>query len=107
MSYNDKKEVAEGKKLDKLDARKLAIEIVNTGIVRFSAHAKDEMKNDDLNQIDITNVLLSADARILKEPDFEKGTYRYCIETKRIAAVVAFNDSQSLTVVTAWRKTRG
>ena len=38
------------------------------------------------------------------EIDFEKGSWRYRFETPRMAAVVAFLDENSLTVVSAWRK---
>ena len=103
MSLNDKKGISD-KKLSLTEARKHAARIAKEGMTRFSSHAKKELMDDDLNQVDAINVILSADARIHKEPDFEHGSYRYCIETQRIAVVVAFSSDDAMTVVTAWRK---
>ncbi len=103
MSLNDKKGLAD-KKLSLIEARKHAARIAKEGMTRFSSHAKEELDNDDLNQVDAINVILSADARALKEPELKDGSYRYCIETQRIAVVVAFSSEDAMTVVTAWRK---
>lgn len=96
MSPSDKK--------SKIEARKLAVQIVPRGTVHFSSHARIEMKADDMDGADVLNVLLSPDSRVQKEPDFERGSYRYCVETRKMAVVVAFSGEDSLVVVTAWRK---
>lgn len=43
-------------------------------------------------------------AGVVQPPDFEKGTWRYRVQTNRMAVVVAFRSSQELVVVTAWRE---
>jgi len=92
--------------LDKTQARKLISEIAthHPRGISFSCHALEELKNDDLTTVDILNVVKSSDSRILREPDFEKGSYRYVLETRRMSVVIAFNGKNSFTVVTAWRK---
>ena len=73
--------------------------------MRFSRHALEELTKDDLTTVDGWNVLKSGDARIVDEGEFEKGTYRYRIETNYIMIVVTFqSDGNGLFVVTAWDK---
>lgn len=94
------------KRLDKTQARKLVTEITNRfpANIRYSKHALEELKKDDLTVADVLNIIKSSDARIINEPDFEKGSYRYRLETKRIVVVVSFDSSTSFAVITAWRK---
>lgn len=95
------------RRLDKTQARKLVLKILNRTPekVRFSWHALKELTNDNLTTGDALNVLKSADARIIHEPDFENGSYRYRIGTRKIVIVVAFDSPESFVVVTGWRKT--
>ena len=94
------------KRLDKTQARKLVTEITNRfpTNIRYSAHALEELKKDNLTTSDVLNIIKSADAKIIKEPDFEKGSYRYRLETQRIVVVVSFDSPTSFVVITAWRK---
>lgn len=96
----------EGLKLDRAQARKLAIRIVKEGVVIFCHHARVEMDKDDLYKSDVNNILLSPQARITKEPEFKNGSYRYNIETQRIGVCVAFVSETKMTVVSAWRINR-
>lgn len=93
------------KRLSRTEARKKVTEVVNRypSHIRYSKHALEELQNDNLTTSDVLNIIKSSDAKILKEPDFEKGSYRYRLETKRITVVVAFDSPTSFVVVTAWR----
>ena len=93
-------------RLDKTQARKLVTEILNRypANIRFSKHAREELKKDNLTTDDALNVLKSPDGRIVKEPDFKNASYRYTVETSRIGICVAFDSDTLLVVVTGWRK---
>lgn len=93
-------------KLDRNQARKLISEIVHRhpAHVRFSRHALEEMRKDNLTTVDILNVIKSPSAKVLHEGELENGTYRYRLETENITVVVSFDSETSLVVVTAWRK---
>lgn len=96
------------KRLDKNQARKLVTGIIRRYPfnIRFSRHALDELEKDNLTTSDILNVMKSPDAKIFNEAEFEKGSYRYRLETNRLTVVIAFDSSTSFVVVTAWRKNR-
>ena len=90
------------KKLHRNEARKLILQIVKTGIVRFSTHGLKEMKLDGLTTNDVANVL--AGGKIVEEGEFERGSWRYRVHTHTMCVVVMFPSDQALLVVTAWRK---
>jgi len=94
------------KRLDKTEARKRVVEIVSRhpSNIRFSRHALEELKNDSLIVSDILNVIRSPAARIVGEGEYERGSFRYRLETNRIAVLIAFDSPVSFVVVTAWRK---
>jgi len=87
--------------LSQVDARQLARKILAEGDYWFSRHAEQRMTQRGMSQIDCVNVVRGGRCT---EIDFEKGSWRYRFETPRMAAVVAFLDENSLTVVSAWRK---
>lgn len=85
------------------DARRLIREILETGVVVFSRHARDEMANDDLDANDCRNVLRGGS---VDPPELHQGrrdSWRYRVHTSRIWVVVAFVSESKLVVVTAWR----
>ena len=82
------------------DAKKLADEIVENGIVDISGHAKVEMVKDKLETSDCLNLLR---AGVYQPPDYINGEWRYRISTRSICIVVAFASETRLRVVTAWR----
>lgn len=94
------------KRLDKTQARKLVTEIVNKHPtnIRFTRHALEELRNDNLIISDVLNVIKSSDAKVIDEPEFINGSYRYRLATNRIGVVIAFDSPISCVVVTAWRK---
>jgi hypothetical protein len=83
------------------DARKLARDIVENGVVDFSGHALDEMANDELHTTDCLNIVR---AGVYSAPEYEKGELRYRVQTTRICVVVTFESDTRIRVVTAWRK---
>ena len=85
------------------DAKQLIRSILQSGRFTYSKHTKEEMLEDDMTTVDCENVLR---AGVVQPPDFEKGSWRYRVETGRMAVVVAFRSSTELVVVTAWRVKR-
>jgi len=74
--------------------------VMFSGSVGFIRHARDEMRNDDLGEIDIRNALKNGscfDFRLKDE------TWRYRIRTQEITVIVSFRTESQLTVVTAWK----
>lgn len=82
-------------------ARRLIQEILRAGTFTYSKHAKDEMLADDLTTVDCANALRGG---IVRPGELERGTWRYRVETNRIAVVIAFRSERELVVVTAWRR---
>jgi len=83
------------------EARRLARDIVENGILDFSGHALDEMANDELHTTDCLNIVR---AGVYSTPEYEKGELRYRVQTARICVVVTFESDTRIRVVTAWRK---
>lgn len=106
MSPIDYKE----QRLSRNEARKQIAKVVahSPQNVRFSRHALDELRADELTPTDALNVLKSPDAKINMEGEFEKGSYRYRLETSNLMAVVGFwCDGTGINVITAWDKKKG
>lgn len=82
------------------EARPLFRTIVEKGVVAFSAHAKEEMKKDELETTDCLNVIRGG---VVHPAEFENGEWRYRVSTQRICIVVALISPTRLRVVTAWR----
>ncbi|MCP5464761.1 MAG: DUF4258 domain-containing protein [Deltaproteobacteria bacterium] len=86
-------------------ANKVLKQILNQGeshYIVFSKHCRKEMSDDNLTSVDIINVLQGG--RIIDDPELEKGTYRYRVETPNIIVVIAFCKPHMIRCVTAWRK---
>jgi len=84
-------------------AKAMIRKIVEHGVLKFSANARDEMsqENPPLDELDITNLLLGG--RIADPPEMQRGTWRYRIRNQRTVAVVAFRSASECVVVTAWK----
>ena len=82
------------------EVKKLLVAILADGTLSFTAHAYEEMANDHLTEVDIVNTLRGGRPR---PGELVSGTYRYRMETSRIAAVVAFRRETWAVVITAWR----
>ncbi len=90
------------KRLDALQARKLLSRILPQGAVGFSQHARDAMEDDDLIEPDVVNILRCG--VVSDQVDFERGSWRYRVETDSMCAVVVFQSASEVAVVTVWRK---
>jgi hypothetical protein len=81
--------------------RKVVRQQVASEQVFFTNHALEEMKNDGIVRGDIYHVLRAGQMKV--QAEFEKGSWRYRIETRTIAAIIAFDSDRKVFVVTAWR----
>jgi hypothetical protein len=70
------------------DARAFIRQLLDEGILVVSDHARREMGKDDLNDADAINILR---AGVVREPEWEHGSWRYRIETPRMCFVVTFD----------------
>lgn len=80
--------------------KRLLVELRATGILSFTKHAYEEMAKDNLTEIDVRNTLRGGTVR---PGELVSGTWRYRVETSRMAAVVTFRSATHAVVVTAWR----
>ena len=87
--------------LTAIEARKLAREILVSGTVVISTHARKEMDNDKLTAVDITNVLRGGS---YNEAEWENGGWRHQVSTQRIVVVIEFDSETEVIIVTAWRR---
>lgn len=88
-------------RLEPSKARDVIREILQTGSVVWSHHAEVELAKDSMTTVDAVNVLRGGTVR---QPEYENGSWRYRVETQRMAVVVALDSETELCVVTAWRK---
>lgn len=90
-------------RLEKTQFRKSLAEFFNTNPnnVSFTKHAQEQMLKRDIMSGDILNVLRAGN--IHNDPEFENGSWRYQIETKKITVVFAFNSPNKIRIITAWR----
>lgn len=95
-------EVDTDNELQQAVARKLLSFILAEGEVFLSSHARQAMKDDDMSEQDVFNVLRAG--RIYEPAEFERDSWRYRCHTERYCAVVAFDSASKTVVVTTWRK---
>jgi hypothetical protein len=79
--------------------KKLLIDILANGVLAFSKHAYEEMAKDKLTKVDVRNTLRGG----TRPGELERGTWRYRVETSRLATVATFRSRSHAVVVTAWR----
>lgn len=94
-------------------ARTYIRRLLEEGVFVVSDHARREMGKDDLGNQDAMNILR---AGVVREPEWENGSWRYRVDTPRMCFVVTFDPDPEvlpdegddlseveLVVVTAWR----
>ena len=91
--------------LSPVEAKQLIRKIIQTGKVELSAHARDEMKDDELGEVTIVDAVNVLRGGVVQPGELEKGTYRYQVRTTRMSVIVAFRSRAHLVIVTAWRTT--
>lgn len=92
-----------GEPFDAHEARLLVRNILVSGNVSFTRHAREEMAKDGLTRLDVEHVLR---AGLAEFPELKKGTWRYRIAARQVTVVIAFRAERDLVVVTAWRSKR-
>jgi len=75
-------------------------EILVSGTLTFSGHAKKEMVKDNLTTQDVVNVLR---AGVVEPSEFEQGSWRHRVKTNAICVVVVLVSEREAVVVTNWR----
>jgi hypothetical protein len=85
------------------DAKALAREIVEHGVVEITGHAIGEMRDDDLQTADCLNLVR---AGVFEPAEYINREWRYRVRTARICIVIAFVSPERLRIVTAWRVQR-
>ena len=91
------------KKLDRYHAKRIAQEILRDGTVSYTTHCESELRDDSMDTVDAANVIRCG--KIEMEPELHKsGSWRYRVETQRMAVVIEIHAKMRLRVVTAWRK---
>jgi hypothetical protein len=96
------------------DAKKLIRYLLDCGVFVVSQHARDEMKKDNLTDVDAVNILRGG---VVQEAEWEHGSWRYAVGTQRMVFIVAFDPevdtlpdlapditTTEVVIVTAWRK---
>jgi len=89
-----------GLHVDAEKARRLLREILASGILTYSGHAKKEMVKDERTTQDVVNVLR---AGMVEPSEFEQGSWRHRVKTNTICVVVVLVSEREAVVVTAWR----
>lgn len=92
--------MGEGLHVDAAKARKLLREILVSGTLAYSGHAKKEMEKDKLTTQDLVNVRR---AGVVEPSEFERGSWRHRVKTNAICVVVVLVSEREAVVVTAWR----
>jgi hypothetical protein len=85
--------------LSAVDARKLARQILDTGIVTFTRHALSELEKDAKTTVDAINVIRGG---VYGEAEWENGGWRHHVRTQRFTVVIEFDSATDLIVITAW-----
>lgn len=92
----------ENEPLKPSDARRLIHQILKHGDVTYAQpHAVQRMEQREMDTSDCINILRGG---AVKDGEYENGSWRYRVETPKMAVVVTFIDEDELMIVTAWRE---
>ncbi len=83
------------------EAKRLILEVLKSGRFTYSRHARDEITKDNMTMLDCENVLRGG---VVRPGEYENWSWRYRVETDRMAVIICFRSSTELVLVTAWRK---
>lgn len=91
-------------KLNKEQAKKLLkqmmLSIESTNII-LSGYFRKRLKERKMESVDAYNVLKHG--RILVDPEWEQGEWRYRVETQNMLVVIAFTNPNTIRCITCWR----
>ncbi|MCK5689689.1 DUF4258 domain-containing protein [Myxococcota bacterium] len=90
--------------LDARQARKLVTYILNHGEVVFTQHARQEIAKDNRTEEDARNVLRAG--QIYEPGELKNDYWRYRLHTQKFCAVVEFDSTTMMILVTFWEKKR-
>ena len=62
------------------EAKRLILQILKSGTVTYSRHAKEEILADNMTTLDCENVLRGG---VVRPGEYENGSWRYKVETSR------------------------
>ena len=82
------------------EAKKLAANIVASGTVFFSRHARKEMTTDGVTEVEVIRALRGGRVELSELID---GTWRYRQRAGDLCVVLAFRSDAALSIVTVWR----
>jgi hypothetical protein len=83
------------------ETKRFLVDILAHGVLGFSGHALEEMKKDNLTEVDVRNCLRGG---VASEGEYVNESWRYRISTSRMAVVITFRSETHAVVVTAWRR---
>lgn len=92
--------------LDPQEAKRLLLDIIEAGGVRFTRHAKLRLGERNLTEIDCVNVLRGGVVEEAEPSESRSGGWCYRVRSYRINVVVAFRSESVVAVVSAWRMQR-
>jgi len=94
---------------DKRAARKrVSLIMSSAGAVIPSRHFREQAEDRDFSVVDALNVLKSTASKIVEEPEMEKGTWRYRIQSNKMVLVFGFTpNGEGILLVTAWWRPEG
>lgn len=78
----------------------MLVDVLERGTVEFSAHARQEMAEDDVTEGEVMKVLRGG---VVEPGEFERGSWRYRVRRAKVYAVVTFRAELWTIVITAWR----
>lgn len=90
----------EGLHIDAAKARRLLRQIVESGVLHYSIHTRDQMIARRITVQDVENTLR---AGLVEPSEFEHGSWRHRVKTNTICVVVTLPSEQEAVVVTTWR----
>lgn len=73
-----------------------------TGNYELWDHLIDRAEQRDMNNLDVISVLRSG--AVEEPPDLVHGSWRFRVNTPKMTVVVALTSTNSIAVITAWRK---
>ena len=82
------------------EAKRVILQALASGDVRFTSHALDEMAKDGITQAEALGILRSG---VVEPGELVRSTWRYRVRVRRAVVVTAFRSECSAVVVTAWR----
>ena len=89
--------------LDPAAAKRLIMEILETGTWVSTDHARIEMGKDGMSDQDVINVLRGG---VVGPAEWENGRWRHHVRTGRMERVVQLESETELRLITAWRLKR-